>query len=188
MGERPAQQHTCYSQNAAAAAPPASGGGNVLILMWQEGPFSWAPRLCSCSHTWPCDSRPLLDASKNITNLHRFPGVSGGLICATLLALALALAPALALRHRLSLALAFAVRHRSSACSFSSSTAIQGKRQKKTKISGLGHTLTQKPQAWLGAHEHGQDPGENWRRIELFIGENEHLIDMVFIHSTLELK
>ena len=35
----------------------ASGGGNVLILMWQEGPFSWAPRLCSCSHTWPCDSR-----------------------------------------------------------------------------------------------------------------------------------
>jgi hypothetical protein len=75
----------------------------------------------------------------------------------------------------LSLALAFAVRHRSSACSFSSSTAIQGKRQKKTKISGLGHTLTQKPQAWLGAHEHGQDPGENWRRIEHFIGENEHL-------------
>ena len=119
MGERPAQQHTCYNQNAAAAAPPASGGGNVLILLWQEGHFSWAPRLCSCSYTWPCDSRPLLDASKNITNFHRFPGVSGGLICATLLALALALAPTLALRHRLSLALAFAVRHRSSACSFS---------------------------------------------------------------------
>ena len=25
---------------------------------------------------------PLLDASKNITNFHRFPGVIGGIICA----------------------------------------------------------------------------------------------------------
>jgi hypothetical protein len=29
--------------------------------------------------------------------------------------------------------------------------------------------------AWLEAHEHRQDPGENGRRIEHFIGENEHL-------------
>jgi hypothetical protein len=28
---------------------------------------------------------------------------------------------------------------------------------------------------WLEAHEHRQDPGENGRRIEHFIGENEHL-------------
>jgi hypothetical protein len=28
---------------------------------------------------------------------------------------------------------------------------------------------------WFEAHEHRQDPGENGRRIEHFIGENEHL-------------
>jgi hypothetical protein len=29
--------------------------------------------------------------------------------------------------------------------------------------------------AWLEAHEHRQDPGENGRRIEHFIGENEYV-------------
>ena len=28
--------------------------------------------------------------------------------------------------------------------------------------------------AWLEAHEHRQDPGKHGRRIEHFIGENEH--------------
>jgi hypothetical protein len=36
-------------------------------------------------------------------------------------------------------------------------------------------TLEKKfPPSWLEAHEHRQDPGENGRRIEHFIGENEH--------------
>ena len=33
--------------------------------------------------------------------------------------------------------------------------------------------------AWLEAHEHRQDPGENGRRIEHFIGENEHLYQII---------
>ena len=32
---------------------------------------------------------------------------------------------------------------------------------------------------WLEAHEHRQDPGENGRRIEKFIGENEHLSQII---------
>ena len=32
---------------------------------------------------------------------------------------------------------------------------------------------------WLEAHEHRQDPGENGRRIENFIGENEHLSQII---------
>jgi len=31
------------------------------------------------------------------------------------------------------------------------------------------------PPCLVEAHEHRQDPGENGRRIEPFIGENEHL-------------
>jgi hypothetical protein len=33
--------------------------------------------------------------------------------------------------------------------------------------------------AWLEPHEHRQDPGENGRRIEHFIGENEHLYEII---------
>ena len=86
---------------------------------------------------------------------------------ATLLALALVVAPALAP--------ALALRHRSSLDASPRRRLFQGHGAKKTKISVLGQTLTDKPQAWLGAHENRQDPGENWRRIEHFIGENEHL-------------
>ena len=32
---------------------------------------------------------------------------------------------------------------------------------------------------WSEAHEHRQDPGENGRRIENFIGENEHLSQII---------
>ena len=31
----------------------------------------------------------------------------------------------------------------------------------------------------MEAHEHRQDPGENGRRIEHFIGENEHLYEII---------
>ena len=31
----------------------------------------------------------------------------------------------------------------------------------------------------LEAHDHRQDPGENGRRIEHFIGENEHLYEII---------
>jgi hypothetical protein len=45
---------------------------------------------------------------------------------------------------------------------------------KKTKIRDCDAGEKSFLLAWLEAHEHRQEPGENGRRIEQFIGENEH--------------
>ena len=96
-------------------------------------------------------------------------GISAPYPCDTALALPLALALALALW----LALALPTNPLQHSLLTTSTTDVE-----KTKYV----TVTQQQQhwrknfllAWLEAYEHRQEPGENGRRIEHFIGENEY--------------
>jgi hypothetical protein len=50
-------------------------------------------------------------------------------------------------------------------------------KQTKIRDRDAGEKVSSLP--WLEAHEHRQDPGENGRRIENFIVENEHLSQII---------
>ena len=98
-------------------------------------------------------------------------GISAPYPCATALTLPLVLALALALAlapARLALALPRPLHQRLTTLGTSTTWKKQKIRDRdaEKKVSSL---------PWLEAHEHRQDPGENGRRIEHFIGENEHL-------------
>ncbi len=95
-------------------------------------------------------------------------GISNPYPCATALTLALALALRLALA--LALALPNPLQHRL----LTTLRRLTWKKQKFVTV-----TLKKFPLCLVEAHEHRQDPGENGRRIENFIGENEHLSQII---------